>query len=133
MREDRAAISREIEKLFRQFPVVLLVGPRQCGKTTLAKTFLPELMNFFDLEAPVHQIRLRTPDYTLGRLKGLIVLDEIQTIPKLFPILRVLADRKEKRSKFLLLGSASMDLIRGATQTLAGRMATIEMSGFSSG
>lgn len=108
-----------------------LLGPRQSGKTTLARTFLPEAAaGYFDLEDPESLARLSEPMTTLKRLRGLIVIDEIQRRPDLFPILRVLCDRKPSPAKFLLLGSAAPALIRHASETLAGRVETIEVGGF---
>jgi predicted AAA+ superfamily ATPase len=130
----RTELIHRINRLFRQFAVVTLLGPRQCGKTTVARPFAPTVENFFDLESPAFLARLRTsPEYVLGRLKGVVVLDEIQTQPRLFPILRVLADRPGRPARFLLLGSASPDLQKETTETLAGRTATIEMTGFQLG
>jgi predicted AAA+ superfamily ATPase len=88
--------------------IVALTGPRQCGKTTLARQLLPEdSVNYFDLEDPVSIARLDEPMTALRELKGLVVIDEVQRRPDLFPVLRVLADRKSPPTKFLILGSAS--------------------------
>src|SRR5205085_11534331 len=112
-------------------PAVLLLGPRQCGKTTLARQLAGELKStYFDLENPVDLARLSEPMTALESLRGLIVIDEVQRHPDLFPILRVLLDRKPKRARFLILGSASPDLLRQSSETLAGRIAIIEMGGF---
>jgi predicted AAA+ superfamily ATPase len=112
-------------------PIAALIGPRQCGKTTLAHQIAEtQPSEFFDLEHPVSLERLANPLTTLEPLQGLVVLDEVQRKPELFPILRVLADRKNVPAKFLLLGSASPDLIRGSSETLAGRIAFIDMAGF---
>lgn len=114
--------------------IVTLIGPRQCGKTTIARTFLAEdSANYFDLEDPVSLIRLTEPMTALGSLKGLVVIDEVQRRPDLFPVLRVLADRRENDTRFLILGSASGDLLRQSSETLAGRMETIELRGFTLG
>lgn len=114
--------------------IVTLIGPRQCGKTTLAREFLPEdSANYFDLEDPVSLSRLDEPMTALGALKGLVVIDEIQRRPDLFPVLRVLVDRKGYEGQFLILGSASGDLLRQSSETLAGRMETLTLSGFNLG
>jgi predicted AAA+ superfamily ATPase len=113
-------------------PVVALLGPRQCGKTTLARTLLaPDSPNYFDLEDPVTLRSLEAPKSVLGNLEGLVVIDEAQRKPELFPVLRVLADRDRNPARFLLLGSASPDLSRQAAESLAGRVEILEMGGFS--
>jgi predicted AAA+ superfamily ATPase len=111
--------------------VVALLGPRQCGKTTLARQFVPaRSLNYFDLEEPTSLARLTEPDTALRPLKGLVVIDEIQHRPELFPLLRVLADRKPLPARFLILGSASPVLLRGSSETLAGRLETVLLEGF---
>lgn len=122
----RAALARS--------KIVTLVGPRQCGKTTLARKFLPETsVNYFDLEDPPSLARLDEPMTALGSLAGLVVIDEIQLRPDLFPVLRVLADRKSYKGRFLILGSASGDLLRQSSESLAGRAQTLTLRGFSLG
>lgn len=109
-----------------------LIGPRQSGKTTLARQFVsPNSVNYFDLEDPVSLARLEQPMTALRDLQELVVIDEIQRRPDLFPILRVLADREDLPARFLILGSASPELIRSSSESLAGRMETISISGFS--
>ncbi|MCP4046985.1 MAG: ATP-binding protein [Gammaproteobacteria bacterium] len=117
---------------FRVHPAVALVGPRQCGKTTLARmiTAGESEFTFFDLESAVDRRRLETPEQALAPLKGLVVIDEIQRQPQLFETLRVLLDRSETNTRFLLLGSASPELIRGASETLAGRVGIVDLAGF---
>lgn len=111
--------------------VVALLGPRQCGKTTLARQFVPaRTLNYFDLEEPASLARLDEPDTALRPLKGLVVIDEIQRRPELFPLLRVLADRKPLPARFLILGSASPVLLRRSSETLAGRLETVHLEGF---
>lgn len=111
--------------------VVLLAGPRQSGKTTLARTFVhPAASAYFDLENPVDLARLDEPMTALGALGGTVVLDEIQRRPDLFPVLRVLADRQPSRARFLVLGSASGDLLRQSSESLAGRLEIVELGGF---
>ena len=93
--------------------VVLLAGPRQSGKTTLARMLVdPSAASYFDLENPLDLRRLDEPMTTLQGLRGTVVIDEIQRRPDLFPVLRVLADRRPTRAKFLVLGSASGELLR---------------------
>ena len=114
-------------------PVVAILGPRQCGKTTLARQFARENpkkdITFFDLEDPRDLARLDNPMLALEPLEGIVVLDEIQRRPELFPVLRVLADKRT--TKFIILGSASPNLVRHSSETLAGRVAFLELGGFS--
>ncbi len=110
----------------------MLAGPRQCGKTTLAREFLgPDSINYFDLEDPASLMRLEEPMTALQNLTGLIVIDEVQRRPDLFPVLRVLVDRADNPAKFLILGSASGQLLRQTSESLAGRLERITISGFS--
>jgi predicted AAA+ superfamily ATPase len=109
--------------------VVGLLGARQVGKSTLARQLEPE--HFYDLEDPRELARLSDPIAELEPLKGLVVLDEIQRRPELFPVLRVLADRRPRRARFLVLGSASPVLLRQSSESLAGRIELLELSGFS--
>jgi len=112
-------------------PITALLGPRQSGKTTLARLFSAERqVTFFDLESYPDQRRLANPELVLGSLEGLVVLDEIQIIPELFQVLRVLADRPGNQVRFLILGSASPTIIKTASESLAGRVEFIELSGF---
>ena len=112
-------------------PAVALLGPRQCGKTTLARQLAQKSKStYFDLENPVDLARLSEPMTALESLRGLIVIDEVQHHPDLFPVLRVLLDRKPVRARFLILGSASPELLRQSSETLAGRISIVEMSGF---
>jgi uncharacterized protein len=112
-------------------PVTSILGPRQCGKTTLAREFgrLHEAV-YFDLENPVDQMRLANPMQALEALRGLVILDEIQRKPELTMLLRVLADRKPLPCRFLILGSASPDLMKQASDSLAGRVHFVDMTGF---
>lgn len=115
-----------------QYAVAAILGPRQCGKTTLARAFAQgRECEFFDLESPVDAARLATPMLALEDLTGLVVIDEIQRKPELFSILRVLVDRPESKARFLVLGSASPHLVKGASESLAGRIGFIDLSGFS--
>jgi uncharacterized protein len=128
----RKALSQRIENALKRSRVVGLIGSRQCGKTTLARQFLsPESENYFDLENPFSLARLDQPMVAMQNLHGLIVIDEIQRRPDLFPVLRVLCDRKPLPARFLILGSASPDLLRQSSESLAGRLTIVSMSGFS--
>jgi hypothetical protein len=108
-----------------------LVGPRQSGKTTLAREFVPPTSrNYFDLEDPASLIAIEQPMTALRELRGLVVIDEAQRMPELFPVLRVLADRNPLPAKFLILGSAAPEMMRNASESLAGRKERIELGGF---
>lgn len=121
-----------VRAALRRSRVVALIGPRQCGKTTLARALVDaRSANYFDLEDPASLARLAEPMTALTPLKGVIVIDEIQRRPDLFPVLRVLADRRPLRARFLILGSASPELLRQSSESLAGRLETVELSGFS--
>jgi predicted AAA+ superfamily ATPase len=113
-------------------PVVALLGPRQCGKTTLARQVVDsyDSAEYFDLENPVDNGRLAEPMQALGELGSLVVIDEIQRMPGLFEVIRVLVDRPAQRSRFLVLGSASPQLVKGVSESLAGRVAFVDMAGF---
>jgi len=128
---DRPALLAQIKDRFRSNSIVLLLGPRQCGKTTLAREFARTRdAEYFDLESPADTARLAQPLTALEPLRGHVVLDEAQLKPELFPILRVLADRDSSPARFLLLGGASPDLLSDSSETLAGRVALLPMSGF---
>ena len=120
-----------LDQALTRNPIVLLVGPRQCGKTTLARQRLdPESVNYFDLEDPTSLARLEEPMTALRPLRGLVVIDEVQRRPDLFPVLRVLADREHAPARFLILGSASGALQRQTSESLAGRVERLTMGGF---
>jgi predicted AAA+ superfamily ATPase len=124
----------QIRRGLKRSRVVALIGPRQCGKTTLARQIVPAgSLNYFDLEEPESLARLDEPMTALSGLRGVVVIDEVQRRPELFPILRVLADRRPLPARFLVLGSASPELIRQSSESLAGRIETIMLSGFSLG
>jgi predicted AAA+ superfamily ATPase len=127
---DRSADRKNVSAALKRSRVVALLGPRQCGKTTLAREFLnPTSLNYFDLEDPASLARLSEPDLALRSLKGLVVIDEIQRRPELFPLLRVLADRRPLPARFLILGSAAPELLRQSSETLAGRIETVQLEG----
>ena len=112
-------------------PVTALLGPRQCGKTTLARQLAEDQKTtFFDIESVPDRRRLQNPELVLGSLAGLVVLDEIQAMPELFQVLRILVDRPENQARILILGSASPEIIKSASETLAGRLEFIELHGF---
>jgi predicted AAA+ superfamily ATPase len=128
----RTKILEQIRQGLGRSRVVALLGPRQSGKTTLAREFVaPDSLNYFDLEDPISLARLDQPMTALAGLSGLVVIDEIQRRPDLFPILRVLSDRQPLPARFLILGSASPELARGTSESLAGRIETIQIGGFS--
>lgn len=128
----RPQLQQDITHALTRSRVVALIGPRQCGKTTLAREFVPaDSMNYFDLEDPISLARLDQPMTALQGLTGLVVIDEIQRRPELFPLLRVLCDRTPLPARFLILGSASPAMLRQSSETLAGRLEIIRMAGFS--
>lgn len=128
----RASLRLRAETLLRQSPVVALLGPRQSGKTTLALELLESRKGVrFDLEDPRDARALAEPMTALEALKGLIVIDEVQRQPGLFEVIRVLADRKGTPARFLVLGSASPELLQQSSETLAGRLRFLEVQGFS--
>ena len=128
----RKAALQRLRLLLREFPVVALLGARQVGKTTLARQLAATRARttWFDLENPADLARLDDPGLELRPLKGLVVLDEIHRLPEVFPLLRVLADRPRTPARFLVLGSASPDLLRQTSETLAGRVAFHRLGGF---
>jgi predicted AAA+ superfamily ATPase len=131
---ERIIYLEQIKRYLRVQPICAILGARQVGKTTLARQFAaqyPQKVEFFDLENPIHLASLETPMLTLSKYDNcLVVIDEIQRRPDLFPILRVLVDDPEKKYTFLILGSASRDLIRQSSETLAGRIGYIELPPF---
>lgn len=132
---ERKAFLDKIDRYFASHSIVALLGPRQCGKTTLARMYCAgagdfQNINYFDLESPVDVSRLENPALMLKELKGLVVIDEIQRLPDLFPLLRVLVDNPSLSQRYLILGSASRELIRQSSESLAGRIAYVELTPF---
>lgn len=128
---DRRRLHARIAAALERSRGVVLVGPRQVGKTTLARSFVPQgTANYFDLEDPQVEAQLEAPMTVLGPLRGLVVIDEVQRAPELFKLLRVLMDRDPAPASFLLLGSASPGLLKQSSESLAGRVEVIEIGGF---
>ena len=128
----RESLRREVQAALGRSPSVALIGPRQVGKTTLARSLLAaDSANYFDLEDPQVEAQLAAPMVALQGLRGLVVIDEVQHAPDLFKLLRVLIDRPGAPARFLLLGSASPALLRQTSESLAGRIEVIETGGFS--
>jgi len=122
---------RQIETSFQIHPVTALLGPRQCGKTTLARFIAEqEPSTVFDLENPVDIQRLSAPMQALKDLSDLVIIDEVQRKPELFELLRVLVDRSRQNARFLLLGTASPHLVKGVSESLAGRIGFVDLTGF---
>jgi len=127
----RTTLAADLSKALKRSRVVALVGPRQSGKTTLLQTVVgKQSNNYFDLEDPESLARLDEPMTALRQLRGVVAIDEVQRRPDLFPILRVLADRKPLRARFLLSGSAAPALLQQSSESLAGRLEVIEVGGF---
>lgn len=131
---NRPRVLRELKTALAGNPVAVLLGPRQCGKTTLARLLMRKAQaTVFDLERAADRAKLQSAELVLGGLKGLVVLDEVQRQPELFTLLRPLADRPKAKTKFLLLGSASPELVNGVSESLAGRAGFVDMGGFELG
>ena len=131
----RPAALGEIAALHRIVPAVALLGPRQCGKTTLARMVAEAqpagtAVTVFDLQRSADSRRLGLPERTLGPLSGLVVLDEVQHLPSLFAALRPLMDRPGAKTKYLLPGSVSPTIVKGVSESLAGRIGYLDLSGF---
>jgi len=126
--------AEEIVNHLKHFPIVTILGPRQCGKTTLAKQLISKkdkLIYYFDLESPADKSKFIDPEYFLSNLEAkTIIIDEVQRLPELFELLRSLVDKNRKKGRFLLLGSANPNLIKGVSETLAGRIAYVDVSPF---
>jgi predicted AAA+ superfamily ATPase len=125
---DRLQHRLELERRLDTAPVVALIGARQVGKTTIAQRIAADraTAHYFDLERPADLARLTEPELSLGPLSGLVILDEIQRRPDLFPVLRGLVDREPER-RFLILGSAAHELLRQSSETLAGRISYYDL------
>ncbi|MCK5545451.1 MAG: ATP-binding protein [Desulfobulbaceae bacterium] len=123
---------KTVEKSLQGSPVTAIIGPRQCGKTTLARQFIKEpRVHFFDLENPADHFALEDPVFALQQYHDeLVIIDEAQRMPDLFPAIRVLVDQNRKPGRFLLLGSATPDLRRQSAESLAGRIVTLELTPF---
>ena len=130
----RPRLVRQVRRSLGEAPVTVLLGARQTGKTTLAQIVSEKQpkVQFFDLERAAARESLSTPELTLGECHGLVVIDEVQRLPSLFEVLRPLCDRPDNPARFLLLGSASPDLVHGVSETLAGRALFIRVPGFAS-
>lgn len=125
----RSGYLKQLMTAIERSPVTALLGPRQSGKTTLARMISNELdSSFFDLESRQDVQRLQNPELALSSLQGLVIIDEVQRMPQLFDVLRVLADRESAR--FLILGSASPEVVKGVSESLAGRVEFVDLSGF---
>jgi predicted AAA+ superfamily ATPase len=128
---ERLQLQSAIRQSLDDFRVVSILGPRQCGKTTVARQIAAERgAPYFDLERPDVQQRLQNPLLELEPLRGLAVIDEVQTMPGIYSVLRGLADRESKPCRFLLLGSASPELVKGSAESLAGRVGFVDMGPF---
>ena len=131
----REEFLQQVSAAFKAHPIVAILGPRQCGKTTLARMFGEEFHNlksenYFDLEDVDDLARLDSPKSALSELEGFIVIDEVQRKPHLFQTLRVLVDRPKSNKQFLILGSASKELLQQSSETLTGRIFYIELTPF---
>lgn len=128
---ERENLELRILRAIRDYPVTLLLGPRQCGKTSLARRISEQQKgSYFDLEDPETPLHAEVARAVLKDLRGLVIIDEIQRQPSLFELLRVFADRPGRPARFLILGSASPDIVRGVSESLAGRVAFLDMGGF---
>ncbi len=130
---ERTKEIKTLRRLIKRYPVTAIIGARQVGKTTLARNLISSFkkpVHYFDLENPEDSARLTDPMLTLKELKGLVIIDEMQRLPALFPILRVLADRSPLPCRFLILGSASPELMKESSESLAGRVVYHTLNGF---
>lgn len=126
---DRPKAMEAVETALRENPVCALLGPRQCGKSTLAHLVAGTEAHWFDLETETGRAALENPELALSPLRGLVVIDEVQLRPELFAILRPMADRPGIPARFLILGSASPGIVRGASESLAGRVGFVDLGG----
>ncbi len=131
---NRPRVVQELKTVLENNPVAVVLGPRQCGKTTLARVLAEEAVaTIFDLERPADRAKLQNAELVLESLEGLVVLDEVQRLPELFTLLWPLADRPKSKTKFLLLGSASPSLVKGVSESLAGRAGFVDLGGLELG
>jgi uncharacterized protein len=132
MQINRPQFEAEVRESLSYNPVTAILGPRQCGKTTLARSISETIKStLFDLEDPADFELLKSnPKQIFTGLEGLVIIDEIQRLPELFPLLRVLADEADSKRKYLILGSTSPDLIRNSSESLAGRIGFVHLTGF---
>lgn len=129
--QDRPGALKQLETALEENPVCALLGPRQCGKSTLAGMLAGKReAHWFDLERAADAAALAQPELALRGLRGLVVIDEVQRRPELFAALRPLADRRGMPARFLILGSASPDIVRGVSESLAGRVGFVDLGGF---
>ncbi|HWY88697.1 MAG TPA: AAA family ATPase [Gemmataceae bacterium] len=128
---NRRHFQQAVKRALAHNPVCALLGPRQCGKTTLARQVAGQRRShYFDLETATGRAQLAHPELTLTSLTGLVVIDEVQRQPDLFTVLRPLVDQPKSRAKFLILGSAAPDVVRGVSESLAGRVGFVDLGGF---
>jgi len=128
---DRIAAEQSLRDAMQRSPVVVLTGPRQVGKSSLARhVAVAAEDHFFDLEDPRDLARLGEPALALSGLEGTVVIDEAQLSPDLFPVLRVLVDEDRRPGRFLILGSAAPELVGLGSESLAGRVTFLELAGF---
>jgi len=126
----RTRLEKLVAERLSKYPVVAILGARQTGKTHMAKRFASGVQNHFDLENSFQLQALEDNGLSiLGSLEGTVVIDEVQELPSIFPALRVLADREPTVARFVLSGSVSPKIIQGISESLAGRVATIEIGG----
>ncbi|MCD4701816.1 MAG: ATP-binding protein [Candidatus Aegiribacteria sp.] len=127
----RPDLFKSLNRCITENPVTTLLGPRQCGKTTIARTICePAPVHYYDLENPADRSGLANPLTALGNMDGLVILDEIHRMPELYEILRVLVDDTSHHASYLILGSASPGIVRDVSETLAGRIGFVDMGGF---
>ncbi len=128
---NRFDLRKKLNTSIQENHVTTLLGPRQCGKTTIAKTIrTPSPVHYYDLENPADRSGLVNPLTALGNSDGLVILDEIQWMPELYEILCVLVDGASHQARYLILGSASPRIIRDVSETVAGRIGFVDMGGF---
>ena len=131
---ERTRYIQQVKTALGRSPITALLGPRQCGKTTLARMIASgQKSTYFDLESQADLRRLENPGMMFNSLSGLVVIDEIQMMPELFAVLRVVVDKPDNQCTFLILGSASPHITKTVSETLAGRVEFVDMAGFDIG